>query len=483
MEYPKEAIALAGAKRGVMQAAAGCGKTTIISIAVASCENGRELVLTHTHAGLDALRRKLTFLKVPRKMYELETIAGWALRLAASFPSTSSLPKNFAPMKNDDYVLVYIGARKLAKLRPIQEIIRASYSGVYVDEYQDCTIEQHDLISTLADILPCRVVGDPLQGIFGFNTRHIVIWDQHVLGEFNDIPGPQIGWRWKNNNPELGKWLLHIRCLLLTRKNINLENAPINWIKTNSNAQIISEQIKACYDIASKQGGTIVAINLWPQQCHRIARMLRGTYSCIEPMDVEDLYAYAHRIDMEQGFDRAIAVIDFTGKCMTAVKTELKTIRTAFSRGKVPLIKKYKEQLEALLKIVYSNDMKEIINILNSMSKIKNACIYRKELLHEMISAVQFMLLNKDSSLYEATWQVRNLTRRMGRAKYRCVVGTPLLVKGLEYDHAIVLDAKGYNAKNLYVALTRGSKTLTIISESQVLKPAYDEKKKNPCLK
>jgi DNA helicase-2/ATP-dependent DNA helicase PcrA len=49
--------------------------------------------------------------------------------------------------------------------------------------------------------------------------------------------------------------------------------------------------------------------------------------------------------------------------------------------------------------------------------------------------------------------------------------GTTLLLKGLEFDHAIVLDADDMNANNLYVALTRGSKTLTVVSKSRILTP------------
>jgi DNA helicase-2/ATP-dependent DNA helicase PcrA len=46
-----------------------------------------------------------------------------------------------------------------------------------------------------------------------------------------------------------------------------------------------------------------------------------------------------------------------------------------------------------------------------------------------------------------------------------------LALDGLEFDHAIVLDADEMNANNLYVALTRGSKTLTIVSKSRILTP------------
>jgi hypothetical protein len=39
-----------------------------------------------------------------------------------------------------------------------------------VDEYQDCSLDQHELICLLSEILPCRILGDPLQGIFSFTN-------------------------------------------------------------------------------------------------------------------------------------------------------------------------------------------------------------------------------------------------------------------------------------------------------------------------
>ena len=50
-------------------------------------------------------------------------------------------------------------------------------------------------------------------------------------------------------------------------------------------------------------------------------------------------------------------------------------------------------------------------------------------------------------------------------------MGTTLLVKGLEFHHAVVLDADAYDARNLYVALTRGSNSLTVVSRGQIIQP------------
>ena len=48
-------------------------------------------------------------------------------------------------------------------------------------------------------------------------------------------------------------------------------------------------------------------------------------------------------------------------------------------------------------------------------------------------------------------------------------MGSTLLLKGLEAEVAVVLDAGNLDARNLYVAITRGSKKLIVCSESPVL--------------
>jgi DNA helicase IV len=46
------------------------------------------------------------------------------------------------------------------------------------------------------------------------------------------------------------------------------------------------------------------------------------------------------------------------------------------------------------------------------------------------------------------------------------------VVKGLEYDHAVVLNAERYSATELYVALSRSRKSLTVVSNERYLCPA-----------
>jgi DNA helicase-2/ATP-dependent DNA helicase PcrA len=66
---------------------------------------------------------------------------------------------------------------------------------------------------------------------------------------------------------------------------------------------------------------------------------------------------------------------------------------------------------------------------------------------------------------------MREENRLIGRPLPRRAVGSTLLLKGLEADLAVVLNADGLNGRNLYVAITRGSRALTICSRSPILRP------------
>lgn len=55
------------------------------------------------------------------------------------------------------------------------------YDHLIVDEYQDCTVGQHQMIMSLSTILHTHILGDPLQGIFDFGREHIVDFPRNHL--------------------------------------------------------------------------------------------------------------------------------------------------------------------------------------------------------------------------------------------------------------------------------------------------------------
>lgn len=467
-----EAKALAGSRRAVMVAPAGCGKTHTIARAVSEFGGGRELVLTHTNAGVGVLRARLDDFGTSARLYRVDTIAGWALRLASAFPKTSQLG-NVAPRTSEEYTAVYSAAARLLEARSIREIMRASYTGVYVDEYQDCTMGQHELILALAEVLPCRIVGDPLQGVFNFRGSPTVDWATHVEAQFEGLPGPGTPWRWSKSNPELGEWLGDVRSKLASNppQEIDLGDAPLVFRRASDSNALRQGQFSVCSAAANCGAETVVAIHAFDNQCHRAARSLGGRFSCVEPVDSSDLYEAADRIDDSSGAARAVEVLDFAACCMTKVSTEMRTVRSALSEGRTPRTRKHTEQLLDLQRVANDLSLAPVSAALQSLARIDGCKIYRRELLRDMRKATESVVLDEAASLVEAAWMVRNRTRRRGRALPRCAVATTLLVKGLEFDQAILLDADALKARSLYVALTRGSKTLAVVCKTDRLRP------------
>ncbi|MBF3011870.1 UvrD-helicase domain-containing protein, partial [Pseudomonas aeruginosa] len=66
-----------------------------------------------------------------------------------------------------NYEAIRDTAARLVAAGHLNDILAASFSHLFVDEYQDCSIRQHSLVTWLAQSLPTAIVGDPFQSIFG----------------------------------------------------------------------------------------------------------------------------------------------------------------------------------------------------------------------------------------------------------------------------------------------------------------------------
>ena len=157
------AQSLADCDRGLVIAPAGCGKTYLIADAVQH-DRDRQLVLTHTHAGVRAILNRLADFGVSSSRVRVTTLDSFALRYAAAFPGLSGW--RTPNPRGDEWLQIHSAAFKAFETRAIKQILKATYRGIYVDEYQDCSSAQHSMLLELSKTLPCRVVGDPMQAIF-----------------------------------------------------------------------------------------------------------------------------------------------------------------------------------------------------------------------------------------------------------------------------------------------------------------------------
>ncbi len=95
---------------------------------------------------------------------------------------------------------------------------------------------------------------------------------------------------------------------------------------------------------------------------------------------------------------------------------------------------------------------------------------YRRDLLYRFLNVLKLHIDGEATTLLAAANLYQRDLRHTGRPiSHNKLIGTTLLVKGLEYDHAVILDADALDAKHLYVAMTRGSKSLTLICAGREL--------------
>ncbi len=150
----------------------------------------------------------------------------------------------------------------------------------------------------------------------------------------------------------------------------------------------------------------------------------------------------------------------------------MKPALSAIRKGKTTSrATKNSQQRAALRTVADVGGPGAILAALDSFTATGESIVYRRELFGEMKRALKEMLAHPEISLREAAWTARECTRHMGRLLPRFAMGRTHLIKGLEFDHAIVLDADNLSRKNLYVAITRGVKSLTILSATRTLTP------------
>ena len=148
-----------------------------------------------------------------------------------------------------------------------------------MDEYQDCSIRQHALVTWLAQSLPTAVVGDPFQSIFGFGTDPLADWQSDVIAFFPIAGELATPWRWNNAGaPELGQWLLSIRVDLAKGVPIDLRTAPgaVQWIQLDGRSDDELRLAAAAVEAPGDTKVLIIGDSTDPRGQRRFARQIDG---------------------------------------------------------------------------------------------------------------------------------------------------------------------------------------------------------------
>lgn len=467
-------IDLFSADRGSVTAPAGCGKTQLIADTVGLHSDSKPiLILTHTNAGAAALRIRLRRARVTPTAFRVATIDGFAMRLIGTFPLRSGHEPRILEVANaqNDYPAIRSAALRLLQSGDINDALQATYSRLIVDEYQDCSTVQHAIVDSLAAVLRTAVLGDPMQAIFGFGGNQLVNWQVHVQPRFPLLGALETPWRWMNAGTEpLGRWLLDVRNDLQAGGSVDLRRAPpeVQWIQlTNANAN--EKRRAAAQTRTSGQEQTVLIISdaRNARGRHQFSSQTPGATS-VEAVDLGDLVGFARRFNinapnaLDQLVKFAAEVITQVGAANLLARVE--TIRQG--RARVP------PTATEIAAVAFASapTLEGALRLLQELEGQAHARVFRPDVLHCLKSALQAAASN-GGPLLNAVLQARERNRHVGRPVSRRAVGSTLLLKGLEADVAVILYPEMMDARNLYVALTRGARRLLVCSVTPLLQP------------
>jgi len=467
MVQPAEILA---ARRGLVIAPAGCGKTQSIVESVLANEGKPALVLTHTNAGRIALAARFARRQVPSSKYRLATLDGWAMRLVRTYPLRSDyIFDGNAP----DYPALRRFATALLESRAIDEIITATYGRLLVDEYQDCSTGQHAMALAVSRLLPACVFGDNLQAVFDFGRGDPPAGWNVVVGAYPEIGQLTVPHRWNNVGAnEFGAWLLDVRTALLRGRQIDLRTGGdgVRWLQlTGDDALDIRAQVAAQFRIDRNRAETILIIgdsqNVGSR--HEYARQAEGV-GVVEPVELRGMIDWARRMDGEQGQDLFDLSMEFSRDVMVnlegdRLRQRLEIIRRGRNRNPVS------REEAAALALINGGSYREALHFMKVLVEKRERRVFRRGLFAPMMSALEAAARKPDDGLLVAAASVRDQNRLIGRKLPPRAVGSTLLLKGLESDHALILNADRMTAPNLYVALSRGSRSVTVFSSTPVL--------------
>lgn len=257
---------------------------------------------------------------------------------------------------------------------------------------------------------------------------------------------------------------------LLDGEDVDFRTGPIKLVQDTGQPTQIAE----CYNAIGDNKESTTAIRKWGNQCHSLARSLNNAYCSMETVECEDLIKWAQNFEDTHGPDRAIALIDFSKKCISRLPQFINTLKERISNGQNynPQRADIKKVVEAFREIIAGDEIKSILLAMTAVDDLDESLVYaRRELWKEMKKTLKTFITKGDGHLSDIAWNIRDTGRKVGRRVDKKTISTTLLIKGLEFDHAVILNANELDdAENLYVAMTRGSRSLTVLSEKPVIK-------------
>ena len=442
-------------------APAGHGKTELIT-EIAGLGR-RSLILTHTHAGVHAIRARLKRHGIPGRRASVDTIAGWCMRYGHAFPGVAHPPDGL-PKSGEEWDQLYSGILQALDVQAVREVLRSSYDRILIDEYQDCGGIQHEIAKKLAGIVPTIIFGDPMQGIFEF-AGATLSWADDIYKSFPLYGTLGTPFRWVEKNEKLGEWIAETRVKLERGEVIDLADPRVDFRTTNS-----AFDMGVFFEDIDGNIGNSAAIHCNKAICYKLASAANGGYQAIEEVAAYRLSDFAKQWDVAgSSAERFAAIKSMISDCFHVVK--LKEGEIEDQEG-ISSHEAVQAEMTFLGEGTGAGTAHSIFAHVRRHPRLK---LYRAELLRDVERALSELAADRAENLVAAADAIRQRMSLAGRHLPKRTVSTPLLLKGLEFDNVVLPDATHFrkewkaNAKLFYVAISRATRSLRIASSERYI--------------
>jgi DNA helicase-2/ATP-dependent DNA helicase PcrA len=380
------------------------------------------------------------------------------MRYVHAFPAVARPPEGM-PQTGEEWAQIYRGAILALRVKAIREVVAASYDRIVIDEYQDCHSLQHKLAVELSRITPTFIFGDPMQGIFEF-AGATLNWDNDIHQDFPLAGTLETPHRWAGKNPELGLWIAETRLKLMRGEPIDLSDPRIDYRKSDD-----TFDMGTLFDDIDGKDGSFAAIHCNKTICYRLAKAANGGYQAIEEIAANRLQLFANSWDQ-------------AGNAKEMLNSFTSLIDDCFH--KKPVVKGeppddedvvIQQAMRALIpELSEGNGADAVTKMFSLARKRPRWRLYRSELWRDAERVAIEVAAGRSGTMMQATLSVRQRASVTGRRLPKRTVSTPLLLKGLEFDHVVIPNAIHFTrerlaqAKLFYVAISRATQSLTISS-------------------
>jgi DNA helicase-2/ATP-dependent DNA helicase PcrA len=173
----------------------------------------------------------------------------------------------------------------------------------------------------------------------------------------------------------------------------------------------------------------------------------------------------------KNGIERIQALLDLAGTAYSGVNVAQKLKRVDSILERPNRLKTAPSEAELAISAIARDDaVATVLDALDSIGVEAGVRVVRPELVSSVKSTLRLISAEPSLSIVDACWQIANQKRQRGRTIRNRSVGSTLLVKGLEFDHAVITPHACTTRFDWYVALTRATRSVRVLSPGPVIK-------------